>query len=102
MIPTIEKRIDEYRRTTPGIFSWEVKEKLLADGLCSKETLPILTDISKMLRKAMHYDKDDMCGDINLETSGDALSFDNLAEERKLQTGKKTEREKSKEYKPMF
>ena len=48
----VKNKIEEYRRTAPGIFSWEVKEKLVADGLCTKETLPPLTVISRLLRRA--------------------------------------------------
>ena len=48
----VKNKIEEYRRTTPGIFSWEVKEKLVADGFCTKENLPPLTVISRMLRRA--------------------------------------------------
>ena len=48
----VKNKIEEYRRTAPGIFSWEVKEKLVADGFCTKENLPPLTVISRMLRRA--------------------------------------------------
>ena len=48
----VKNKIEEYRRTTPGIFSWEVKEKLVADGYCTKESLPPLTVISRLLRRA--------------------------------------------------
>ena len=48
----VKNKIEEYRRTAPGIFSWEVKEKLVADGLCTRESLPPLTVISRLLRRA--------------------------------------------------
>ena len=48
----VKNKIEEYRRTAPGIFSWEVKEKLVADGMCTKESLPPLTVISRLLRRA--------------------------------------------------
>ncbi|XP_029211518.2 paired box protein Pax-3-B-like [Acropora muricata] len=48
----VKNKIEEYRRTAPGIFSWEVKEKLVADGYCTKENLPPLTVISRLLRRA--------------------------------------------------
>ena len=48
----VKNKIEEYRRTAPGIFSWEVKEKLMADGFCTKENLPPLTVISRLLRRA--------------------------------------------------
>ena len=48
----VKNKIEEYRNTAPGIFSWEVKEKLVTDGLCTKENLPPLTVISRLLRRA--------------------------------------------------
>ena len=48
----VKNKIEEYRHTAPGIFSWEVKEKLVSDGYCTKESLPPLTVISRLLRRA--------------------------------------------------
>ena len=48
----VKNKIEEYRRAAPGIFSWEVKEKLVVEGYCTKESLPPLTVISRMLRRA--------------------------------------------------
>ena len=48
----VKNKIEEYRRTMPSIFSWEVKERLVADGFCTKESLPPLTVISRLLRRA--------------------------------------------------
>ena len=56
----VKNKIEEYRRATPGIFSWEVKEKLVADGYCTKESLPPLTVISRMLRRVKSTGSDCM------------------------------------------
>ena len=101
--PTIAKKIDEYRRTTPGIFSWEVKEKLLADGLCSKKTLPHQTDVSGMLREEMHRtssfnsEREATYGrEVNLEIQKDAAHFFSQEEGSKLPTQMAVENETSK------
>ena len=98
--PTIAKRIDEYRRTTPGIFSWE---KLLADGLSSKETLPHETDISGVLREEMHRtssfnDKREAkySREVNLETQKDAGYFFSQEEGNELPSQMALERKTSK------
>ena len=88
----VKNKIAEYRSITPGIFSWEVREKLLADGLCSKETLPGLYEISKLLRKPMHDDRAVMYGQIDLETRGNGRYF----EDGLLQSQTNVERETSK------
>ena len=77
----VKNKIEEYRRTAPGIFSWEVKEKLVADGLCTKETLPPLTVISRMLRRVKSTGSDYMDKsegeNSDAESEGDTSSNDN-------------------------
>lgn len=36
----VEKRIEEYRRDNPGMFSWEIRDRLLKDGVCERSTAP--------------------------------------------------------------
>ena len=44
----VREKIEDYRRLNPGIFSWEVQEKLLAEGVCLRRTLPPLPLISRI------------------------------------------------------
>ena len=73
----VKNKIEEYRRTAPGIFSWEVKEKLVADGLCTRESLPPLTVISRLLRRAKSTGSDlERCDaePSDVESEGDTSS----------------------------
>lgn len=38
--PDVEKRIEEYKRENPGMFSWEIRDKLLKDGMCDRNNVP--------------------------------------------------------------
>lgn len=38
--PDVERRIEEYKRENPGMFSWEVRDKLLKDGMCDRNSVP--------------------------------------------------------------
>ncbi|GAA6082702.1 paired box protein Pax-7b isoform X1, partial [Tachysurus ichikawai] len=38
--PDVEKRIEEYKRENPGMFSWEIRDKLLKDGVCDRSSVP--------------------------------------------------------------
>lgn len=38
--PDVEKKIEEYKRDNPGMFSWEIRDKLLKDGICDRSTVP--------------------------------------------------------------
>ncbi|XP_043070433.1 protein gooseberry-neuro [Drosophila grimshawi] len=45
--PEIEGRIDELRKENPGIFSWEIREKLIKEGFADP---PSTSSISRLLR----------------------------------------------------
>jgi len=48
--PEVENKIEEYKNKNPGIFSWEIRENLIRDGLCDKDTVPSVSSISRLLR----------------------------------------------------
>uniref|UniRef100_A0AAQ6IIC0 Paired box 7b n=1 Tax=Anabas testudineus TaxID=64144 RepID=A0AAQ6IIC0_ANATE len=48
--PDVEKRIEEYKRDNPGMFSWEIRDKLLKDGVCDRSIVPSVSSISRVLR----------------------------------------------------
>ncbi|XP_034474701.1 segmentation protein paired [Drosophila innubila] len=48
--PDIENRIEEYRRSNPSIFSWEIRDKLIREGICDRSMVPSVSAISRLLR----------------------------------------------------
>lgn len=46
----VEKRIEDYRGGNPGIFSWEIRDRLIKEGLCDRTTAPSVSAISRLLR----------------------------------------------------
>ncbi|XP_036068880.1 paired box protein Pax-7 isoform X1 [Oryzias melastigma] len=46
----VEKRIEEYKRDNPGMFSWEIRDRLLKDGVCERSSAPSVSSISRVLR----------------------------------------------------
>ena len=48
--PEIERKIDQYRQQNGGMFSWEIRDRLLRDEVCSKATVPSLSAISQVLK----------------------------------------------------
>jgi hypothetical protein len=48
--PEIEKTVDTYKGENPGVFSWEVRDRLIKEGICDKNTVPSVSAISRLLR----------------------------------------------------
>lgn len=48
--PEIENRIEDYKKENPGIFSWEIRDRLIKEGLCDRSTAPSVSAISRLLR----------------------------------------------------
>lgn len=48
--PKVVDCIKRYKQKDPGIFAWEIRDKLLADGICDKFNVPSVSSISRILR----------------------------------------------------
>jgi len=48
--PGVVQAIKEYKVRDPGIFAWEIRDRLLSDGICDKYNVPSVSSISRILR----------------------------------------------------
>ncbi|XP_074654541.1 paired box protein Pax-3-B-like [Tubulanus polymorphus] len=48
--PSVEKSIENYKNENPNIFSWEIRERLVKDEICDKDTVPSVSSITRLLR----------------------------------------------------
>lgn len=48
--PEVETRIEQYKRENPSIFSWEIRDRLVKEGICDRSTAPSVSAISRLLR----------------------------------------------------
>ncbi|KAJ8008886.1 hypothetical protein DPEC_G00083090 [Dallia pectoralis] len=48
--PNVVKSIRDYKQGDPGIFAWEIRDRLLADAVCDKYNVPSVSSISRILR----------------------------------------------------
>lgn len=58
----IKQKIDEYCTENPGVFSCEVRERLIRDKICDRLTVPSLGDISQVLKARIAKENDDVAG----------------------------------------
>ncbi|KAJ8982043.1 hypothetical protein NQ317_001738, partial [Molorchus minor] len=62
--PEVENRIEQYKRENPSIFSWEIRDRLVKEGICDRSTAPSVSAISRLLRgKGAECDGDDKSSD---------------------------------------
>uniref|UniRef100_T1J2R8 Paired domain-containing protein n=1 Tax=Strigamia maritima TaxID=126957 RepID=T1J2R8_STRMM len=48
--PKVVSYIKELKQKDPGIFAWEIRDRLLSDGVCDKYNVPSVSSISRILR----------------------------------------------------
>lgn len=49
----IELKIDQYRSEQPGIFTWELRERLIKEGCFNRQNAPSLTSISRFIKEKL-------------------------------------------------
>ena len=49
----IERKIKEYWAADPGIFCWEIRERLLREEVCQSSDLPSLSSIGRVLKESL-------------------------------------------------
>jgi hypothetical protein len=51
--PYVVQKILEMKQTTPSMFAWEIRDRLLAIGVCDRSTIPSVSSINRILRNAV-------------------------------------------------
>ncbi|ESN92426.1 hypothetical protein HELRODRAFT_89496, partial [Helobdella robusta] len=46
----VVRAIRRYKSVEPSIFAWEIRERLVADGVCDKYNVPSVSSVSRILR----------------------------------------------------
>ncbi|XP_067132130.1 paired box protein Pax-6-like isoform X1 [Centruroides vittatus] len=48
--PVVVSKIEQYKRENPTIFAWEIRERLISEGVCTNSTAPSVSSINRILR----------------------------------------------------
>ncbi|XP_074663031.1 paired box protein Pax-9-like [Tubulanus polymorphus] len=51
--PNVVKYIKLYKERDPGMFAWEIRDRLLSDGICDTFNVPSVSSISRILRSKL-------------------------------------------------
>ncbi|XP_039295066.1 paired box protein Pax-6 isoform X4 [Nilaparvata lugens] len=46
----VVKKIADYKRECPSIFAWEIRDRLLSEGVCTNDNIPSVSSINRVLR----------------------------------------------------
>ncbi|KAG5669786.1 hypothetical protein PVAND_000079 [Polypedilum vanderplanki] len=46
----VVNKIADYKRECPSIFAWEIRDRLLSDGVCNSDNIPSVSSINRVLR----------------------------------------------------
>ncbi|XP_064598677.1 uncharacterized protein LOC135465386 [Liolophura sinensis] len=48
--PDVVNRVRRYKAENPQMFAWEIRQKLLGDGICSEKNIPSISSINRIIR----------------------------------------------------
>ncbi|PVD21998.1 hypothetical protein C0Q70_17801 [Pomacea canaliculata] len=48
--PSVVAKIEELKRDNPTMFAWEIRDRLLSEGVCSQSNVPSVSSINRILR----------------------------------------------------
>ncbi|XP_069362342.1 paired box protein Pax-6-like isoform X2 [Maniola hyperantus] len=46
----VVSKIAQYKRECPSIFAWEIRDRLLSEGVCTSDNIPSVSSINRVLR----------------------------------------------------
>lgn len=48
--PKVVTKIEEYKQENPSIFAWEIRDRLLQESICDKNSVPSVSSINRIVR----------------------------------------------------
>ncbi|KAI6184188.1 Paired box protein [Aphelenchoides bicaudatus] len=53
-IPQVISAIETYKKLRPNIFSWEIREQLVNDGICKADNILSISSINRIIRTKLN------------------------------------------------
>ncbi|XP_037819795.1 protein gooseberry-neuro isoform X2 [Lucilia sericata] len=73
--PPVVDAIANYKRENPTMFAWEIRDRLLSEGICSQDNVPSVSSINRIVRnkaaeKAKHVHHQQSSGNVSGGSGG--------------------------------
>jgi len=76
--PKVVDAIANYKKQNPTMFAWEIRDRLLADGICDQDNIPSVSSINRIVRnKAAEKAKSAFSSSSSTSTSPTSLNGSN-------------------------
>ena len=53
--PHVVETISKYKKENPTMFAWEIRDRLLTEGICSQENVPSVSSINRWALDLLLY-----------------------------------------------
>lgn len=53
--PKVVEKIADYKRQNPTMFAWEIRDRLLAEGICDNDTVPSVSSINRYKMRNIYF-----------------------------------------------
>ncbi|XP_030253308.1 paired box protein Pax-5-like isoform X2 [Sparus aurata] len=72
--PRVVQTILDLKHTNPSMFAWEIRDRLLLDGVCDQDSVPSISSINRIIRNKVQSDSYEVASSASSVTMETAYS----------------------------
>lgn len=72
------EKIAEYKRQNPTMFAWEIRDRLLAEGVCDGDTVPSVSSINRYLNSDLRDKRSTVLNFVQIQLISFSMNSANL------------------------